>query len=111
MYIFGTTLLDRDYKSLETPLKKLVPISHYGFPEEFYGGRVKYIGELKDSPIKLLVDNTDGLQVIDIMVEKIEDIPFVGLKQFARDKKIEFEKTTTREELIQKITPLLLKLD
>jgi len=110
VYIFGTKVLDRDYTSLDVPLKKLVPISNYGFVPEFYGGMVTHIGEIKDSKVILLIDNeTDGLQIIDTAIEDINDLNMEVLKQIAKTKAIEFDwRKTTKDELVEKLKDKLL---
>ena len=105
MYILNTKVLDRDYTNLSVPIKKLVPISHYGFNEQFYGGRVSHIGEIKDSKILLLIDNeTDGIQVVDIAVMELESLNFDILKQYAKQKNMKFDwKLVTKEEILKLI--------
>ena len=111
-YIFNTKVLDRDYTELSVPLKKLVPLSNYGLDEQFYGGRVQMIGEVKDSPVLLLIDKeTDGLQVVDVATHKLEDINISTLKQYAKNRGIKFEwKSTTKEEIIELLEKVMVKV-
>ena len=111
MYIMGTKVLDRDYTSLNVPLKNLVPISRYGLGQHFYGGRVTYIGVLKDSPVLLLVNNESGINIIDTAVEKLEDLNCEVLKKYARDRNIEFDwRKATKEEVVELLQKKLKKL-
>ena len=110
MYILNTFVLDQDYTTLSVPLKKLVPVEHYNFADEFYGGRVSHIGVVKDSDIMLLIDNeTDGIQIIDTAINDLNKINCDVLKNYAKSKKIEFDwRKTTKEELIELIKPRIL---
>jgi len=110
LFVLNTKVLDRDYTKLDVPLKRLVPISLYGLTEDFYGGRVTHIGEIKDSKILLLIDNeSDGLQIIDIAVENLEDLNCDILKQYAKSRHIEFDwRKVTKEEMIELIAPKTL---
>lgn len=89
-----------DYGNKQVDIKRLVPISHYSLTDDFYGGNVSWIGELKDENVKLLCNNDDGLTVVDIAVETFDNLPTSILKELAKSKKIEFDwKTVTKEEI------------
>jgi hypothetical protein len=111
VYILNTLELDKDYSEIGE-IVSLKPISEYGLPEEFYGGRVQMIAHLKDSPVMLLINNQiDGLQVIDIAVNDLADIPIATLKKYAKNRGLNFGwSTATKEEVLNLLTAVTNKV-
>lgn len=98
MYVFNTLSLDRTYG--DNDYKRLVPIGRYGLPDSFYGGRIKFIGET-GTDVLLLVEYKDGVhKVIDTGAVKLEGIPPRFIKQLLDKRKIPYDKTAKKEELI-----------
>jgi hypothetical protein len=97
-------ILDKDYSKLDIPLKRLVPVKMYGLDSDYYGGNVTHIGEIKDSPILLLIDNRQGMRLVDTAVkyEDLDKIDMSILKNVAKARKIEFNwKTITKDEIVK----------
>ena len=111
MYILNTLELDKNYSEIGE-IVSLKPISEYGLPEEFYGGSVTHIGHVKDSKIKLLINNdVEHMQVVDVASEQISDIEFNALKKYAQARGIPFEwKGVTKDELCKIIEPYVLEV-
>jgi len=105
VYILNTLELDKDY-SIIGEIVSLKPISEYGLPEEFYGGRVQMIAHLKDSPVILLINNQiDGLQVVDTAVKDLSELPTATLKKYAKNRGLNFGWTTaTKDEILSLLT-------
>lgn len=99
VYIFNTLALDKVYG--DTDYKRLVPIQRYGLDDSFYGGRVKHIGET-DTDVLLLMEYKDGTyKAIDTAVEKLDEIPIRFIRELAKKRKLQFNATTKKEELIE----------
>lgn len=64
------------------------PISSYGLPEGFYGGRVDKVAGTDDKGIYLCIE---GMKVIDILADEAqEEIPF-------EDEGLNYEEMTNKE--------------
>lgn len=50
-------------------IKRLVKLNEYGLPEDSYGGKAKYVAELKDSDLLLIVDNQAGI-TLDVAIKE-----------------------------------------
>ena len=113
MYIFNTKVLDRDYTKLEVPLEPgFKSISEYGLGDNFYGGNVTHIANVKDSPIKLLLNNDDDhLKVVDVATDKLESIDTMSLKKYAKARNVEFNwSSATKDEIVNLLKPVLMQV-
>jgi len=100
VYTFGTLTLDREYG--DSDYKSLVPISRFGLTDDFYGGRVKYIGIVPDTDTMLCVEYRNGEHhVIDTCAQRLEKIPIKFIKDLCKKRKITFENMARKDELIQ----------
>jgi len=98
VFVFNTLTLDKKYS--EKDIKRVVPIKDYGLDDGFYGGRVKLIGET-DGDILLLLENMDGLKVIDTAAVKLDNINIKFIRDLAKKRKLKFDAKTPKEELIK----------
>jgi hypothetical protein len=80
----------------------------YGIPREQLGGRIHWIGEVKDSDLLLVIEQVKGDQyhVIDLCVESLAHVPIDVLRRMADMRKIPYlvkdegeKKATTHKEL------------
>jgi hypothetical protein len=108
MIILNATLIDGvDYSDLNNfKIKKLSQSGEYGFGPDFYGGIVNYVAEIQDKPFLILMNDFDGLKVIDVMVRSISDISIMWLRKLAKQKlpkntDITFEEDTSKDDILQ----------
>jgi len=101
LFTFNTLKLDKTYN--DNSYKRLVPATQYGLGDDFYGGRVKFVGET-DTDVLLLVEYKDGENhVIDTAAEHLEKIQPRFIKRLCDMRKIAYTDETTKEELISKL--------
>ena len=111
MYIFNTKVMDRDYTKLDVPLGEFKSIDQYSLPSEFYGGNVTHIGDVKDSPFKLLLNNGDDhMKVVDVAADSLEAIDAMCLKNYAKSKGYEFPWKCTKDDIIALLDEKVLKV-
>ena len=111
LYIFNSKIVDRDYSVLNVPLGEFKTTEEYGLNEDFYGGNVTHIASVKDSPIKLLINNEDScMEVVDVATDNIKDIDIMSLKQYAKARGLQFTWTCTKDDIISLLESSLMKV-
>lgn len=102
LHVFNTTKVgDREYTMSD--LKSLHQLRDFGLDDGFYGGRVTQIGRT-DTDVLLLIQNRDGMQLIDTAAEKLDDIPLGLLRRLAERRKVRFGVRTSKEDLVAALT-------
>jgi hypothetical protein len=104
LYVFNTTRLDKEYTLAD--LKRLMPVTtpEYGLEDGFYGGRVTHIGET-DTGVLLLINDNDGLHLVDTASVDLNNIPTEVIRNLAeRRKLIPSTVKASKEKLIELIT-------
>ena len=97
MFVFNTVELDKVYT--EGDIKRVAHPKEYGLDTDFYGGRCHVIGETS-SDVLLIIENVDGLKVIDTAAVRLDNIGMKFIRDLAKKRKIKFDAKTTKEELI-----------
>ena len=97
MYVFNTLTVDKTYTLND--IKRMIPIGQFGLDGRFYGGRVSNIGET-DGDVLLLIENRDGLRLIDTAAKTLDNIPVKIIREIAKKRKLRFNATTSKEDLI-----------
>ncbi len=102
IHTFGSNKVDREYG--ENDLKRLVPAEVFGLEPGFYGGRCTHVG-VTNTDVLLIWDNTKdpGERLIDTGAVNMENIPPRFIKQLLDKRKIPYDKTGKREDLIAKL--------
>lgn len=66
--MFNNQELNKEKEYSTSKIDKVIPLSAHGLDESWYGGNAKFLAELKNEPLILVVSN--DLQTIDVGVEK-----------------------------------------
>jgi hypothetical protein len=112
VYVLNTTKIDgKEYAMVDIKPGTMRPLDEWGIPDHFYGGRVQYIGRT-NSDILCLVNAEDNIsKVIDLAVEKLDNLPNDILRKLCYAKKLNLDKhgkqinTTPKDKLLELLEP------
>ena len=107
IYFLNTTKIgDKEYAFADHTTLHMP--AEYNLPREAYGGRVHWLGEVKDSDLLLVIEQVRGdtYRVIDLCVESLAHVPIDILRKMCDMRKIPYltkddgeKKATTHKEL------------
>ena len=108
IYFLNTTKIgDKEYTFADHTTLHMP--AEYGLSKEQYGGRVHWIGKVKDSDLLLVIEQVRGdtYRVIDLCVESLAHVPIDILRKMCDMRKIPYltkdtedgKKATTHAEL------------
>ena len=107
IYFLNTTKIgDKEYTFADHTTLHMP--AEYNLPREAYGGRVHWLGEVKDSDLLLVIEQVKGDQyrVFDLACESLAHIPIEILRKMCDARKIPYldkndgeKKATTHAEL------------
>jgi hypothetical protein len=105
-FLNSTTIGDKTYAF--TDHTTLHMPAEFKLPREAYGGRIHWLGKVKDSDLLLVIEQVRGdtYRVIDLCVESLAHVPIEVLRRMADMRKIPYltkddgeKKATTYKEL------------
>lgn len=89
-------------------IKNLILAEKYGLGPGFYGGIVKYVAEIHDSKFLILMNDFDGLKVVDVAIMSKKDIKYLDLRALAiakmtnkRNEKFSLQKEIKQNEIFK----------
>jgi hypothetical protein len=97
-------LKSNDYRYAK--IKGLIAPQNFGMDNNFFGGNVYTVAELKNKNYYLLVNRLHQTIGLCVKIDELEKLTKTELIEWARIHKIECKKEDTKEDIINKLTAL-----
>lgn len=93
---------DNDFKYAR--IKRLMTPTNFGMTEDFFGGNVYTVVELKDKPFYLLVNRHHQTLGLCVKLDELDRLPKEELARWAEVQGVKVNTKDTKEDIIKKLT-------